>query len=317
MLRLSMPLRSMSIYITPRQLLRKPCVAGSISRDPVVIQHRAFNLMYSALTKEHRTNHKLKAYVPFNTTPETACQLELWNSHARKKIGLVTLDELLEKYLQPGVILLRKNEPVKGEAPPYPHQYILKHLKTHTAPKNMAPTLSGQSKGRRVKQVFIHTWADMKYCNLKLHWAYHMLLQSRLPVEFHVTEKKVGDKDFRTSRRLTEDLIHLRPEVIQRAMPENAAIIINPLTNYTEYCWVVGPPQKACEGKSQKPHNINRKLIRNRSIQLSNESEARQKASEGVVKDPQKDSEGVVKEWKNVIRPVYAVRVDGDGGRDG
>ena len=288
MLRLSMPLWTISIYMAPRQLLRNPCVAGSISRGPVVIQHRALNLMYSALTKHHQSNHKVKAFVPFKyTTPETACQLELFGNHPHKRIGLVALDELLEKYLKPGVVLLRKNEPVKGKAPPYPYQYILKDLDTHKAPTNLARTLTKQSKGRCAKQVFIHTWADMNYFKMKLEWTYHVLLQSRLPVEFHVTEKRGGDKDFRTTLRLTEDLIHLRPEVIQRAMPEDAAIIIDPLTDYTQYCWAVGPPKKAGKGKTQKPDDINHKLVRNRSIQFN-------------LKPP----EPVVKKPKNVIRLV-------------
>lgn len=53
-------------------------------------------------------------------SPQGTCQLELW-SDSHTMIGLVTLNELLKNWLKPGVAFFPKNEPVKGEAPAYPH----------------------------------------------------------------------------------------------------------------------------------------------------------------------------------------------------
>lgn len=62
--------------------------------------------------------------------------------------------------------------------------------------------------------------------------------------------QKRGKIDFRTPRRLTEDLIHHRPDVILRAMPERSMIVIEPCTDYSEYCWTMGPPNsKKLTGK--------------------------------------------------------------------
>lgn len=257
----------MRTYITTLQILRDIYLTSSISRTPAIQQCRAFNLMYSASTKTHLGNHKNIDYVPFKYSTKTACEIELWNDKPSAKIGQMTLHEALEKYIRPGVILLRKNESVKGVAPQSPEQYVLVNLKTDTLPNNLATTLEGHSYGRGAKQFYLHTWADMGYCRHLLERAYQSL-KARLCVEFHVCEKRTGDIDFQSDSRLFGDLVHLRPEVIQRAMPEKSGIIIVPQTNYREYCWVVGPPRKGPGGAVQKPDSVTAKFYKNRRIQV-------------------------------------------------
>ena len=284
----------MSIYITTRHLLRDAFSASSTSRDPVIQQCRAFNLMYAASTKRHLGNHKSLNYVRFKYSENRACELELWTQNPDAKIGRMTLDEALEEYIKPGVLLLRKNEPVEGETPQAPEQYVLVNMNTNTTPKDLATKLKGHSKGRGAKQLFLQTWADMSYCERKLSWAYHML-QSRLRVEIHVGERQKGDKDFRSGSRLFEDLVHLRPEVIQRAMPEGSGIIIDPQTNYQEYCWVVGPPRKKPPKESpekspeespkkppKQPENVTPFFYRNRKIQAKLKEKARRDTNRRV-----------------------------------
>lgn len=179
----------------------------------------------------------------------------------------MTLDEALEKHIKPGVILLRKREWVKGEEPRSPEQYVLVKLSTEITPPNITTKRGGQSKARGAKQMFLHTWADAKYCKHKLEVAYHML-QADFRVEFHVGEKRLGDKDFRSDRRLFQDLVHLRPEVIQKAMPASSGIVIEPQTDYREYCWAVGAPLKLGQGVLAKPVDVTKKFYKARKIQV-------------------------------------------------
>lgn len=255
----------MSTHITKRQLLRETCRTRSILRDPFIQQCRSFNLYYSATTKTALGNHKNIPFVPFQYSRKTPFEIELWDFKSSSKIGNMSLTEALDQHIKPGVILLRKRKWVKGEAPRSPEQYVLVKLKTETAPPNVASKHSGQSKARGAKQMFLHTWADMEYCKHKLEAAYHML-KANFRVEFHVGERRLGDKDFRSVGRLFQDLVHLRPEVIQKAMPENTGIIIDPQTDYREYCWVVGPPIKA-KGRVTEPKNITMQFHRSRRLQ--------------------------------------------------
>ncbi|KAI4131726.1 MAG: hypothetical protein LQ347_002863 [Umbilicaria vellea] len=178
----------------------------------------------------------------------------------------MTLDEALDQHIKPGVILLRKREWVKGEALRSPEQYVLANLKTTDVPPNFSKRHSGQSRARGAKQIFLHTWADIGYCKHKLETAYFML-KSNFRVEFHVGEKKGGDRDFRSSVRLSHDLVHLRPEVIQKAMPENSGIIISPQTDFREYCWVVAGPRNK-DGRITKPPMITQKFYKSQKLQV-------------------------------------------------
>lgn len=275
----------MSTYLTTRQLLRDSCVTTSIFRDPFIQQCRAFNLMYSAKTKHHLSNQKALDYVPFKYFTKTACELELWSYKPHRKIGRMTLDEALEKHIKPGVILVRKNDPVEKEVPQvprHPEQYVLMKINTKLHPSNLSKQNKGRAAAVGAKQAFLHTWADMGYIKHKLYQAYHMLRVGHC-VEFHVCGKKRGHKEFQSDSRLFQDLAHLRPEVIKRAMPENSGILINPQTNYREFCWVIGPPAKKFKGEAGEigaPDNMTKRFYKNRTIQTQLAKEKKQIADE-------------------------------------
>ena len=243
--------------------------------------------MYSAMTKVPLTNHEVKKYCPFRYSTRTTCEIELWSENPTAKIGQMTLDEALEKYIKPGVLLVRKNDFVKGMEPRSPDQYVLVQLNTVKLTVDVEIALNG----RRAKQIFLHAWANRDYCKRLLERAYHMLLKG-LPVEIHVGEKTKGGINFRSDTRLYNDLVHLRPEVIQRAMPERSGIIIDPQTTkktYKEFCWVVGPPEKVAGGSLLRPKNITRRLYRNRTFPLKIEEHAKRQAQFNLEKLARED----------------------------
>ncbi|MCJ1305755.1 hypothetical protein MMC08_008571 [Hypocenomyce scalaris] len=215
-------------------------------------------------------------YFPFRYSTKTTCEIELWSENPPAKIGQMTLDEALEKYIKPGVLLIRKNDFVKGMEPRSPDQYVLVQLNTGKLTVDIEIALNG----RGAKQIFLHTWANRDYCKRLLERAYHMLVKG-LPVEIHVGEKSKGSINFSSDTRLFNDLVHLRPEVIQRAMPERSGIIIDPQTTkktYKEFCWVVGPPEKVAGGGSLRPKNITRRLYKTRTSQLKIEEHTKKQA---------------------------------------
>lgn len=219
------------------------------------------------MTKTALGNHKNIAYVPFHYSTKTPCEIELWDFKSSRKIGKMTLDEALDKHIKPGVILLRKRGWVKGEEPRSPEQYVLAKLSTEVTPPNISTKRGGHSKARGVNQFYLHTWADADYLKHKLEVAYHKL-KTDFRVEFHVGEKRLGDKDFRSDGRLFQDLVHLRPEVIQKAMPESSAIVLAPQTDYREYCWVVEGYRKQKGGVLAEPPNVTKRFYRNREVQV-------------------------------------------------
>jgi hypothetical protein len=85
-------------------------------------------------------------------------------------------------------------------------------------------------------------------------------LKNRIRVEFHISLKHGQKKkhfqiptDQSALREIVENNLHFHPHVITKAMPEFSWIIVDPRTNFLEFCWVIGPGAKMGDGGLKFP----------------------------------------------------------------
>jgi hypothetical protein len=83
-----------------------------------------------------------------------------------------------------------------------------------------------------------------------MYKAWHTLKRG-LNTEFHVHVHAGGDL-----RKLLEENLHLRPDVIGRAMLESSGFVVGPQENGKELCWVIGPPSREMDGTLMSPRDI-------------------------------------------------------------
>jgi hypothetical protein len=63
-----------------------------------------------------------------------------------------------------------------------------------------------------------------------------------------------------TLRELLRGNLHFHPNAILNAMPESSGIIVNPMTNFIELCWAIGPTVELEGSRRLVPGNITKSL---------------------------------------------------------
>jgi hypothetical protein len=212
--------------------------------------------------------HEIEDYV----TPhflEALCQgrLELWNENPRTILEAdIDLRSVLEKYITPSICLA----PFFGESekpankPTSIPQYKLVPLNTEPLPK-----FKGIS-ARTISQVGVEIHlapGKYTYFLLCMQKAFDML-RNRRDVEFHIRYRARGKgkesvnpfENKNTLRELLRDNLHFHPKAILNAMPESSGIIVNPMTNFVELCWAIGPAVELEGGRRLVLGNITKSL---------------------------------------------------------
>lgn len=239
--------------------------------------NRTIHLLYTAKkgrTELRATKKKLVSTdeIEDYVTPEfleALCErrLELWAENPRTILEAdIDLRSVLEKYVTPGICLA----PFFGESekpankPTSIPQYKLVPLNTELLPK-----FKGISARRRSQVgVEIHLAPGRyTYFLLCMQKAFDML-RNRRDVEFHIRYRMGGKgrenvnpfENKNTLREVLRDSLHFHPKAILNAMPESSGIIVNPMTNFIELCWAIGPAVKLEGGRRLVPGNITKSL---------------------------------------------------------
>ena len=183
-------------------------------------------------------------------------ELRLWSVSSKTKIGKMSLYDALLHHVRPGIAL----------APLGEDKYTLvdvKNTKSETATK--------AEKRRGAKLFFFNTTYEKAYIVvlLKRLWSF---LSSGLDCEVHVKAarnstkakslfdskvrktgiavykgQEVGQFDWKSAENLAKldlqpvHMLHLRPEVIFKAMPGGTTFTVAPIANFEEYAFVLSP----------------------------------------------------------------------------
>lgn len=226
---------------------------------------RSIHLFYTANEKPARSTKHLKHYIPadfLTTKNQYDARLDLWAGEPPEFIRDVTLGVLLEEYLKPGTFLTPETENhgmENGEL----RAYRLEQIDTENV-----PTVKRPSRPDRVRR----RWRGAFECHFRnsiLHFddarmckAWHTLKRG-LNTEFHIRVHAGGDL-----RKWLEENLHLRPDVIGRAMPGSSGFVVSPQENGKEVCWVVGPPSREMDGTLMPPRDISEGLYSGRKCVL-------------------------------------------------
>ena len=184
--------------------------------------------------------------------------LDLWNKSPKRKIGRMSLYEALQKHVQPGL----------GLAPLGKHEYALVNIKKPASKKPIKP---GKFSIPSAKLIHLHTAHDEGYVALSLKRMWNFLSHgfacevhvkaanrnTKTKALFDLTARRtgvavykgqeIGQFDWKTADNLAKlsidplHMLHLRPEVIFKAMPEGVVFAIPPLANFEEYVFVLAP----------------------------------------------------------------------------
>jgi len=239
--------------------------------------NRTIHLLYTAKkgkTKPRATKkklvgiHEIEDYVTADFL-EALCQrrLELWNENPRTILEAdIDLRSVLEKYITPGICLA----PFFGESekpankPTSIPRYKLVPLNTEPLPKFKGIS----ARTRSEVGVEIHLAAGKyTYFLLCMQKAFDMLRNCR-DVEFHIRYKAGGKgkeivnpfENKNTLRELLRGNLHFHRKAIFNAIPESSGIIVNPMTNFVELCWAIGPAVEFEDGRRLVPGNITKSL---------------------------------------------------------
>jgi hypothetical protein len=255
---------------------------------------RTLHLMYATKTKAPLGNHRIKDYAPVDFLKGLGeVRLQLWGKE-RKKSTIIEADidlrSVLKKYIGPGIFLAPYDPfiPLAPRAAPP----VCKEEKSAKDPNalpqyQLVPLKTTENKRRRDRKL---PRGAMEYRVLPGKPSYFSLcmqkafdnLKNRIRVEFHISLKHRQKKkhssiptDHNALREIVENNLHFHPHVITKAMPEFSGIIVDPQTNFLEFCWVIGPSDKMEDGGLKFPKNITKHISMQRESQLELDSQGR------------------------------------------
>ncbi|KAF8847226.1 hypothetical protein BDZ45DRAFT_682024 [Acephala macrosclerotiorum] len=96
-------------------------------------------------------------------------------------------------------------------------------------------------------------------------------LNNRQVVEVQVQlSRNRGNRRVGALESMFDKKLHLRPDVMLKAMPENCGIVVDPQTDqHGAVCWVFGPPHVDKKGRVSPPNNQTHKLYKRREKALA------------------------------------------------
>jgi len=232
---------AMNLHIFPaavRTLLRPNSL-------PFLQQCRSIHLWYAAdhaprLGSQEINN--LRRAAPYDDPANI--KIDLWTEGTRKnkhkRIGQITLREALADYIKPGWALIPPPLSLEpANRPSDSASYTLVELDT-----TKAPALRDKVR-RGAKEFHFHTKTRKPGHHKNLLEKAFWMLTKDIKVELHVHTKKAGLKDEKSNVspiakvQNNQENIHLRPDVIGKALPENSGNIILPQDVGDQVCWVV------------------------------------------------------------------------------
>jgi len=252
------------IHLPPIRIIRTPiCHTFSSQRC------RPLHLMSTCL--DPKISNKIVRFKPASPLYKQPQDLRIDlvdNSHNGEEfepIKQITLADILKNHVKPGLLLV-PSHPISSE-----QQYYLRPIDTKNPPSQ--PKSLKRPK-RNTKEFHFSFTAPVAYFTIFMYTAWHTL-QAGIPVEIHVH----GDRARQRSRPGNADYIewykeqinhnlHLRPDVILKAMPEASWIQLEPVSDRNKVCWMIGPPEKEGNESAATKQRPLTKIFRLRQRQI-------------------------------------------------
>jgi hypothetical protein len=222
---------------------------------------RSIHLFYTANQKPARSTKHLKHYIlaDFLTTKnQHDARLDLWAGEPPELIRDVKLGVVLSEYLRPGTFLTPETENHDMEDGEL-RVYRLEQIDTKNEPTVKRPSRPDRARRRWRGAFECHFHNSTLHFNDARIWKAWHTLKRGLNAEFHVRVHAGGDL-----RKWLEENLHLRPDVIGRAMPEASGFVVSPQENGKEVCWVIGHGSRAMDGSLMPRRNISEGLYSGR-----------------------------------------------------
>lgn len=206
---------------------------------------------------------KITKLVPFNRfeDPEK-CIIDLHGK--QKSVQRITLSSAMQLNINPGWALCAKETSEFNEYPQYRMKLLISTaLQTHA--------LQRTGKGSMMSRIFRFSSKTSNHTFVELMAIMWRHLSKRevveVQVQYHRAEYKARSREGLTDpfEKLFAECIHLRPDVMLKAMPENCGIIVSPQTDdASAVCWIMGPPHIDKNGTSSEPQSHTQKLYEKR-----------------------------------------------------
>ncbi|KAF7858940.1 hypothetical protein EAF04_008981 [Stromatinia cepivora] len=271
-------IRSISISISSNWSNRIPKIKNLYRPSTFQQQYRTIKLFTYTTTPSKVGLQKLTDYKNFIISDPESCQVHLIDSDSIESqsssiqddekttianikpnpIKKTNLKWILENHIQHGTFLARPANRHNS------NQYYLQKIseeeitKPMPASRGLKSAPGGYASARRVKLFPFHATHDWHHIQKQLRIARAWLQGSkRAVVEIHVflDRKKHAIKNEEEIRKIPDKCLHLRPDVIVKAMPRGTQITIEPQTNGGEYCWVMSRHEGECRNLSARFEN--------------------------------------------------------------
>ncbi|KAE8451428.1 hypothetical protein EG329_004057 [Mollisiaceae sp. DMI_Dod_QoI] len=245
--------------------------------------------------------------VPFTDfTPPTQCIIDLYYAVPKKERRRTTLASAMEFNINPGWLLCQRSSPEFNECLQYKMKSIMTtKLQTHAAERKGKGSMRSRI-FRLSSRTSHHTFVEM----MALMWnALNHRITVEVQVQHHRKWKSQGAEKF---TKLFNECLHLRPDVMLKAMPPNCGIVVDPQTdNESVVCWVIAPPYMDKSGEAFPPNNASQKLYERREKAIAKMKELEAARSEAKLNEAFPPLEDVWKERKRKmdLRQKYEERL--------
>jgi len=201
-----------------------------------------YNLTQLTLTKDPAAISKAKQLEPLIHDDQNDVLINLFRDTPREKIGVMTLGEALRDYIQPGVALVphrRFQQPINSTRKP--PAYTLKNLDiTILESQDMANARKTHRKPTKSSRRFLFgLWSsqNLDHFMRSMNLAWHTLMSGSL-VEYQLICKQ-NQSNQAAFKDMIAKYLHLRPDVILKAMPTKSSIVIQPQTDLKICYWIM------------------------------------------------------------------------------
>jgi hypothetical protein len=208
---------------------------------------------------------KITKIVPFKKLEDPEkCIIDLHQSVRQKGHRRMSLSSAMQLNINPGWALCAKETSGYNEYPQYRMKLLITtQLQTHALQR----TGKGAIKSRIFRfssKTSNHTFVEL----MALMW-YHLSKRQvvEVQVQYHRNdyEKRSMERSADPFEKLFVEYIHLRPDVMLKAMPENCGIVVDPQTdNSGVVCWVMAPPHIDKNGTVSAPRSHTQELYKKR-----------------------------------------------------
>ncbi|KAF7943982.1 hypothetical protein EAE96_010394 [Botrytis aclada] len=249
-------------------------------------QYRTISLFLWSATRGQIVSQKLANYDKFIISDPESCNVQLIDSESivyeaqddkKRTIATVKQDPsyketnlkwVLDNCIQHGTFLARpenQHNPTQYYLQKVSDQELKGNISTQSSLKN-AP--GGDASARRVKQFAFTPTHNWVFVQRQLKVAREWLEYSkRAVVEIHVSpNRKTKAIKYEEVGKIPNTCLHLRPDVIAKAMPKGSQITIEPQTDGYKYCWVMSRD----DSRSKKLSNTfeNKKMLEKKKQKL-------------------------------------------------